>query len=386
MGQQVPESGYHELAEKRGFTYMAGYVGNSHANVGWTCSHGHSWQAQYSNIRFGSGCPSCAVQNAIIPESRYYKLAAERGFTYTGGYVGLTNKKVGWLCDKGHHWQARYSRVNQGTGCPHCIAMPEFGYHELAAKRGFVYTGGYVGVTKAKVVWRCKNGHNWQATYDNIRAGNGCPYCMVIPESAYYELAAERDFTYTGGYVGLTKSKVGWMCSQGHHWQARYNGIRAGNGCPRCNTSKGEEMISRTLARWGICNEAQRKFRACHDKRPLPFDFYIPKWKVLIEYHGVQHYQTVDNDFFGGQKELAELQRRDTIKRAFAEKYDYTLIEIPYTIENVSGYLLAELMKATGLSYAEISEPKQDGDRVSVRVLADGFGSKFLDYVQLPIF
>jgi len=327
-----------------------------------------------------------------VPESCYYEIAIERGFTYTGGYVGSSKAKVGWDCGHGHHWESRYNDIHQGHGCPYCAkcaVIEELAYHELAVERGFAYMGGYVGNSHTNANWACSKGHNWQADYSSIRKGHGCPYCAgnaVIPESAYYELAVERGFTYINGYTGSTLAKVRWMCGSGHRWQSRYTDIQHGRGCPRCVSSKGEKMIDHALTRWGIRYEAERRFRACQDKKPLPFDFFIPKWKILIEYQGQQHYEIIPSGFFGGQKELAELQRRDTIKRAFAEKYDYTLIEIPYTIENVSGYLLAELMKATGLSYAEISESKQDGDRVSVRMLADDFGNGFFDYVQLPIF
>jgi len=31
-----------------------------------------------------------------------------------------TQKKVWWICDKGHGWLARIWLRNKGTGCPYC--------------------------------------------------------------------------------------------------------------------------------------------------------------------------------------------------------------------------------------------------------------------------
>ena len=31
-----------------------------------------------------------------------------------------SGKKVWWICDKGHEWQATISSRNRGNGCPYC--------------------------------------------------------------------------------------------------------------------------------------------------------------------------------------------------------------------------------------------------------------------------
>jgi len=393
MSRTKPESAYHELAKSRGFTYTGGYTGGVLRKVGWQCEKGHQWEARHSNIRQGRGCPQCA-STAVIPEQGYHVLAKLRGFTYTGGYAGHTQVKVGWMCEKGHQWQTRYGNIQQGSGCPHCagsIVISEQGYHELAESHGFHYTGGYMGKVHDKVGWQCEQGHKWQTRYSSIKQGYGCPHCAstVILESAYHELAKFCGFTYTGGHKGSVDVKVGWRCGQGHQWQAPYHNIKQGSGCPRCIASKGEQLIALTLTRWGIRYESERRFRSCSDKGMLPFDFYIPKWRILIEYQGVQHYQTVGSGFFGGEDGLAERQRRDAIKRAFAENHGYTLIEVAHAVQNVPRYLGIQLAKATGLSYAEITAPTQIENSIPTQAWVGELNIAFFDFVQptlLPIF
>jgi len=36
------------------------------------------------------------------------------------GVVAGSNKKVWWLCDKGHEWCATIHNRSAGSGCPHC--------------------------------------------------------------------------------------------------------------------------------------------------------------------------------------------------------------------------------------------------------------------------
>ena len=34
-----------------------------------------------------------------------------------------SNKKVWWVCEKGHEWQARIEDRTRGTGCPYCFRL-----------------------------------------------------------------------------------------------------------------------------------------------------------------------------------------------------------------------------------------------------------------------
>ena len=56
----------------------------------------------------------------------------------------------------------------------------------------------------------------------------------------------------------------------------------------------------------------EKRFPSCKYKIPLPFDFYIPSKKILIEYDGEQHFSSVD--IWGGKKGLKERVLKDKIK------------------------------------------------------------------------
>lgn len=97
-----------------------------------------------------------------------------------------------------------------------------------------------------------------------------------------------------------------------------------GKGCPKCNFSKGEELIDKILSRNNITFERQFKLPGYKFR----YDFYLPEFGILIEYHGKQHYEPIDA--FGGKKEFKEIQKRDAFKRSLARDYKLRLIELSY--------------------------------------------------------
>ena len=74
--------------------------------------------------------------------------------------------------------------------------------------------------------------------------------------------------------------------------------------------------------------------------RPLRFDFVVfdddGNIDFIIEYQGRQHYEASQK--FGGKRGLYQQQYNDNRKRRFCALHEFTLIEIPYTEENLISY------------------------------------------------
>ena len=110
--------------------------------VWWKCSTcGHEWQA-HINLRVltGNGCPKCgyskkmqATRAANIKAkkqdlvSRFPEIAAEWDYERNVGLdptelTPSSNRKVWWICPKGHHYKAWMSDRTgwRKTGCPYC--------------------------------------------------------------------------------------------------------------------------------------------------------------------------------------------------------------------------------------------------------------------------
>ena len=99
-------------------------------------------------------------------------------------------------------------------------------------------------------------------------------------------------------------------------------------GCPNCANSKSELLIANFLIKNSIEFETQARFERCRHKNPLPFDFYLPNKKMLIEFDGEQHFVPLKH--FGGLERLKMTRKVDGIKTEFAKKNDFKLIRLDY--------------------------------------------------------
>ena len=104
-------------------------------------------------------------------------------------FVGLKNGKLIskkyqgqkthliWECEKGHRCTAAPMNILGGHWCPKCAGRPQLTITDMRKVAeefdGNCLSKEYVNATSA-LNWRCKNGHEWQASYAHIRAG----YCV----------------------------------------------------------------------------------------------------------------------------------------------------------------------------------------------------------------
>lgn len=95
-----------------------------------------------------------------------------------------------------------------------------------------------------------------------------------------------------------------------------------------CLVSKGENKIKELLTSMGIEYLSQYSFNDLKDVSLLRFDFYLPKFNILIEYQGEQHYK--NTEIWGGEEDFKDRIKKDNMKRNYCFKNNIKLIEIPY--------------------------------------------------------
>lgn len=106
--------------------------------------------------------------------------------------------------------------------------------------------------------------------------------------------------------------------------------------------SRGEIKIHEILEEYGLIFKEEFMFPGLTSPngRPLRFDFAVfdddGNIDFLIEYQGKQHYEASSK--FGGKRGLYQQQFNDNKKRRFCALHNITLIEIPYTEENLISY------------------------------------------------
>ena len=120
--------------------------------------------------------------------------------------------------------------------------------------------------------------------------------------------------------------------------------ILQGFGCVEC--SKGEKEIAKYLDKNNISYYRQHKFEDCRNIHQLPFDFYIPSIRTIIEFDGKQHYEPMSH--FGGIEAYERLQINDNIKNEYCEDNYIDLVRIKYdSIDNIESILDRIFKKTT---------------------------------------
>lgn len=326
-----------QAAEVHGgkYTYHQDYV-NSYTKVRITCpEHGDFWQNAQSHLN-GINCPKCGAQNRAKSKNHTYEIFEEKAhlehgekFTYHQDYVN-TRTKIKITCSKhGDFYQTPNNHL-RGAGCPYCA-----------------------------------NETNGKAKKKSIKA---------------FEREATKvhkgRYAYHQDYNGADK-KVKITCDEhGDFWQSATNHLQ-GAGCPRCKRSKGEEKIEKFLKKRGVLFWDQHRFHECKDKKPLPFDFYLPNYRICIEYQGRQHFETVNDNFFGGEEALEERQRRDQIKRDYCKKRGIILVEIPYHNELIATRILGAIAQR---------KREREENLIQQKLISTDWGQPFIFGEQLDLF
>ena len=244
--------------------------------VWWKDDLGHSWyQSIYSRTALKCGCPVCAGRKILSGfndlATTHPLLAAQWHPSLNGGLSPQqvsagSGRKVWWICEKGHEWQALIASRVRGCGCPICsnrIVLPGFNdlattHPELAAewhpsKNGDLTPQEISYGYDKKVWWRCGYGHEWQAApKTRVRMKAGCPVCAnYAVQRGYNDLktlfphvAAEWHPTKNGALtpeqvVAGNSRTVWWRCPLGHEWRAKISDrTRGTTGCPYCTGKK----------------------------------------------------------------------------------------------------------------------------------------------------
>lgn len=176
------ELDYHALAENRGYVWIGTLPHTVNAHTLWRCLKcKYEWQSTWSHIQQGTGCPKCG-RNARLTELDYQNVGKMNNIEWIGNTLPLRAKEqTMWRCAKGHTWSACHSNIKSGYKCPQChTTFPKTleDYHELARQRGFTYLESSVTSVHSKGRWMCSSGHVWLARFSNINKGSGCPHCV----------------------------------------------------------------------------------------------------------------------------------------------------------------------------------------------------------------
>ena len=248
----------------------------SNKKVWWKCEKGHEWQAVISSRTNRHNCPYCSGQKVLKGENDLATVNPDLATQWhpsknknltSSDITANSSKKVWWLCDKGHEWQAAVYSRSIGSGCPYCANFNQrvlIGYNDLLTtnpilasewhptKNGELSPEMFISGSSKKVWWRCKKCSNeWEATIRKRTSGQGCPYCSgrvaILGkndlETCYPEIAKEWDYDKNkdikpNEVKPFSHKKVWWKCTNGHEYELTVRDKVNRKGCPYCSNTK----------------------------------------------------------------------------------------------------------------------------------------------------
>lgn len=88
------------------------------------------------------------------------------------------------------------------------------------------------------------------------------------------------------------------------------------------------------------------QYRLPDEKYLYKYDFYLPEYNILIEFHGIQHYEWIPY-FHKNQEDFEDQRRRDKCKLWLAKEKNIPLIEFNYKqLKELSRYKFEKILLA----------------------------------------
>lgn len=273
-----------------------------------------------------------------------------------------TNKKYYFKCLRCLHISelkninAFTSKQEGNINCKQCNSFAQWGIDNI--DEGFLekywdydknkvnpYEVSY-GTNKLAVYIKCqiKNYHeSYKVSPSNFTVLNKrCSYCAN--RSIHYldslghlfpqvlDIWSDKNKKSPYEYAPFSNKVVYWKCSEGTHKD--YKRIISNSNiynfrCPLCNQSKGEKRIEEYLIKNNIKYNFQKAFSDLIGLKGgyLSYDFYLPKYNLLIEYQGEFH---DGNGNYYMKINLEKQQEHDCRKKEYANNHNIKLLEIWY--------------------------------------------------------
>jgi hypothetical protein len=310
--------------------------------------HGEFWQRPSDHLA-GRGCPECGRKRSTgkkITTVSFIKEAKEiheNKYDYSKvEYRGALNKICIICPEHGEFWQ-RPSDHLAGRGCPECAKKkmgPKKYDNNVYIEKCKIIHGNkydyskleYKGSTQKVCVICPKHGKFWIEASHHLQ-GYGCPMCSkekILEESRinFIERSKKIHFNkydYSKCVYNGWNKKVKIICPKHGEFKQLAGVHVSGGGCPKCNSSKLEEMVRKVLTENSIDFEEQYTSKIFGEKQnKLICDFYIKNINCVIECQGIQHFQSVD--FFGGYKGFIKTKKRDFRKLNICKKNNIKII------------------------------------------------------------
>ena len=330
--------------------------------------HGIFEQSPNTHLR-NHGCPKCygndkkTIEEFIIESNKIHNNKYDYSLVEYRG----NKRKVKIICKEHGIFEQSPIKHLKGQGCPICgqenriisqtKTIDQF-IKESKIVHGDKYDYSLVdykgSFDRVKII--CKEHGIFEQQPSVHLSGHGCKKCANIITGnkllSNTEDFIKKSIIVHNNFYGYNKtiyknaiSKVIITCPIHGDFEQITNSHLLGCGCSNCQKSKGELKIKKYLEDNNFIYKEQYRFDDCKNLLPLPFDFYLPKYNLCIEYDGEQHFRKFR--FEENDDELIIRQQRDKIKTKFCKNNKIKLLRIKYIDMKRIDKILNKYLKKT---------------------------------------
>lgn len=343
---------------------------NTHTKVEILCPvHGYFYQSP-ANHQKGVGCPLCSnITRAKSKTKSLDNFLIKANEVHNDFYIyektkfeKRSEKSIITCPIHGDFLQTPANHL-KGQGCPECgkikASLKRTKSSEQYIIDASIVHNNYYDYSKTiyvnnndKVIIICPEHGEFEQKANNHLQGKGCAKCRdkklsLARRDTFENFVLKANIVHNNLYEYYKSDftnhhdKVKILCKKHGDFEQSINSHLKGRGCPSCNSSKGEIMISNWLKINYPNLEYIEQYRADWLKG-LIYDFYIPTLNLAIEYNGIQHYKAVE--FFGGEEYFDYCVNNDNLKEKYSNENKTTLVIIKYNNEKEDMQKLKEVL------------------------------------------
>ena len=162
------------------------------------------------------------------------------------GYELLTQEyknaitKLDLICPKGTRYPISWNNFQQGHRCPCCNGKSIYDIEKakkLFEERNAILLSTEYTNSRTKLDYICENGHKQSISLDSWIAGHGCKICAGNTkndiEDIRQKMVSEDYILLTEVYIN-NKQKLDYICPNGHTHNISWSKWRDGKRCPYC--------------------------------------------------------------------------------------------------------------------------------------------------------
>lgn len=180
-------------------------------------------------------------------------------------------------------------------------------------------------------------------TLDDVRS--------IIEKEKLYQLISNE-------YINFDEKLIIKHIKCGNIFNMNLASFKNGQRCPNCSGlnnskfSKGSLYIKEFLDENDIKYQMEKKFNNCKNKSFLPFDYYIPKFNLVIEFDGSQHFSSKKSTIFTKER-VSNIKINDNIKNEYCISNNIYILRIPYNSINYIKEILSYVFFQKGSTTIE---------------------------------